>query len=338
MAGGRIGQALGLLGGLALLAAVHLEGAVRTVAGAPAGVFGAFPAAAPVANPGAAGEGNPAPPLRPAGKPRSLTQGTGLDGFPDWSPDGRQIAFMRDGRIWLLPAAGGEPRPITGAGRGWDVAPAWSPDGRRIAVVRLDPEEEGPTRVVLVDPAAGREEEVLSTREPVGYLAWAPHGGAIAYTAGSRLEVLELESRRARILVRVGPEEDLLAGGLAWSPDGQWLLYAVGPRRPGVGRYNLFRVPAAGGTPEALTQDGGLMPALAPDGRRLAYRRPASPAGIVVMDLVTGTSAFWAQDSGGVRHFHPRWSPDGQRLALSRLSLQGKGGNVHLSSHLVVLQ
>src|SRR5262249_34084915 len=50
------------------------------------------------------------------GEPERLTRGT-ADVAPAWSPDGRQVAFLRatDGpaQVWLLPIGGGEPEQLT---------------------------------------------------------------------------------------------------------------------------------------------------------------------------------------------------------------------------------
>ena len=68
-------------------------------------------------------------------EPLQLTFGEKNDGQPQWSPDGKKIAFVRtEGekpQIWLLPLAGGEAHSITKAEYGASQ-PRWSPDGMKI--------------------------------------------------------------------------------------------------------------------------------------------------------------------------------------------------------------
>ncbi len=65
---------------------------------------------------------------------------------PQWSPDGRQLAFLSDRggeeattQVWIMPAAGGEARKLSDFPGGAEDF-VWSPDGLRLAVIAPDPE------------------------------------------------------------------------------------------------------------------------------------------------------------------------------------------------------
>lgn len=76
------------------------------------------------------------------GQPRQLTSAKEGASQPAWSPDGRQLAFVRPvddkPQVFIMPADGGEARQLTrykyGAG-----APKWSPDGRQVLFSPLVP-------------------------------------------------------------------------------------------------------------------------------------------------------------------------------------------------------
>ncbi|MCK5377940.1 MAG: serine/threonine-protein kinase [Acidobacteria bacterium] len=63
-----------------------------------------------------------------------VTLATAVEGseFPSWSPDGRFVAFAAGSplRVWVVSAAGGDPRAVSPPGGDY---PVWSPDGRWIA-------------------------------------------------------------------------------------------------------------------------------------------------------------------------------------------------------------
>ena len=72
--------------------------------------------------------------------PRQLTTGGGQDAR--WSPDGRAIAYVRNGGLWLIAPDGGAPRLLVGS-RDPAVRPVpllgqWAPDGRTLYYKALD--------------------------------------------------------------------------------------------------------------------------------------------------------------------------------------------------------
>lgn len=122
--------------------------------------------------------------------PVNLTPGpdTGFD--PAWSPDGSQIAFVRQGEIWVMEADGSNPARLTDLMASVPTAywwpayePAWSPDGDRIAFV--GPVEQASTAIWVMDSDGSNLTRL--TTDLLGYQAWrptwSPDGSRIAYWA-----------------------------------------------------------------------------------------------------------------------------------------------------------
>ena len=110
--------------------------------------------------------------------PRQLTSHQWIwQGSPNWSPDGRTIAFDAhdpDGHVhvWTIPAEGGTPRRITKP-TGDQTVPTWSRDGKWIYF--LEAREGG--RDIWRAPATGGTAEQL-TRTGTGFLAYETADGA----------------------------------------------------------------------------------------------------------------------------------------------------------------
>lgn len=271
---------------------------------------------------------------------RPLTTGTAMDGFGAWSPDGRQVAFMRDGRLWLVNAGGDGARQLTTNAAVWDSGPAWRPDGKLIAFARTSMNGNS-AWVMTIDQASGKESELLHEEQPIGYVAWGPKGDLLYYTTPQGLYQFQPVTKERRQVLGVQPEWEMLAGGLAISPDGKRAIFGAGPRTERGVRYDLWMAELSGEPrPSRLTEAGGMMPAFDARGRHIAYRNPhrAKQTGIYVMDLSTHQTRQVLSDGPGKMYFHPAISPDGKSLIVSRLLLEGgaRGEGTRFTSQLYV--
>jgi TolB protein len=98
---------------------------------------------------------------------------------PDWSPDGKRIAFVSDvadgkGDVWTMDANGGDKVRVTTGDDSYDYNPAWSPDGRWIVYETTKGSKNGPWSLAVI-PAGGGTPALLT---PAGaddrYPDWAP--------------------------------------------------------------------------------------------------------------------------------------------------------------------
>ena len=99
------------------------------------------------------------------------------DATPDWSPDGKLIAFAsnRDGGgIFVVGTDGKGIRRVTATN---GKAPEWSPDGKEIAFEAPD----GLRVVALTGKGEHRVARVSSTGEQSMAPAWSPDGKRIAF-------------------------------------------------------------------------------------------------------------------------------------------------------------
>jgi Tol biopolymer transport system component len=121
--------------------------------------------------------------------------------FVRWSPDGKQIAFIKIpdsqtpftvGELWLMSADGSNAHKLAEADSGHGFAPAWSPDGVQLTFVSRDnPDDPAAdqsaaalvSNIHLVNVQSGAETPLTKFKlTNVGMPVWSPDGKQIAIT------------------------------------------------------------------------------------------------------------------------------------------------------------
>jgi Tol biopolymer transport system component len=169
---------------------------------------------------------------RDGGRPRLVDRAAGSYQIPQWSPDGRRLAYIRnaadESAIWVGRAKGGR-RILQRHVLDYPQSLSWSPDGRRVAFVG-SPAGVAAGAAVLVANANGAQRRAVSSVTPqlddpsVGFVKWSPNAKRIAFLrwaadGNASLCVTDLNGRE-RVLVPAASISDF-----AWSPGGRWLAY-----------------------------------------------------------------------------------------------------------------
>ena len=154
---------------------------------------------------------------KPSGPASQLTLDSGSSSSPQFSHDGKWIAYYRvlDGRrsIWLIRSAGGPPvRFGEPASRGAEAVdetdPAWSPDGRRLAFVssRDGRKELWTAAINNQGKRAGEATRLTSGLGDKELPAWSPDGKWVSFVsgdpAGGEVGIVAADATRQRQLTR----------------------------------------------------------------------------------------------------------------------------------------
>jgi len=317
---------------------------------------------------------------------------------PEISPDGKTLAFARripDATIsykghrfgprtalWLRDLATGAEKilidpiepDLAEGDPGLQILPgyAWSADGASLFFSQGGKLRRADVATGKVDaiPFTARVERTLSEQ---AYTAWRIHDGPmkarfLRWTSASpdarqlvfqgvgKLWIQPLPDGEPR---RLTPDDFApFEYAPAWSPDGRWIAFSsVDETRAG----HLWRVPAAGGPPERLTQRPGeyFNPAWSPDGNTLVAVRGAGATArgralvsnpwyeLVRVAASGGDPEFLAEIRGVPWSFdiyertqipRPTFGPEGRVFFTENVAIAGEGDDERTVSQLVSVQ
>jgi Tol biopolymer transport system component len=294
------------------------------------------------------------------GDPREILEGVQ---WADWSPDGKQLAIVRD--------MGGKNRLEFPIGKvihespGWISSPRVSPDGDRVAFIE-HPQPGDDSGGVHVINRQGIDKILADNFLTIEGLAWAPNGKEIWYTSstnggnGRSLNAVTL-SGHDRIIARVPASlqlEDIsqnglvllsrqswrreLSGLIAGTPkeqDFSWLDYSFPAELAADGKRLLFDEEGVGGgegysiylrkTDEesAVRLGDGESLSLSPDGKWALGLTMSSPAQLILLPSGAGEAQQITHD--GLYHSWARWLPDSQGIVFTA-KREGHGARIFL--------
>ena len=247
-----------------------------------------------------------------------LTENAASDFDPEWSPDGKRIAFHSDrdlfSNIFVMDADGTEQTQVT-KGRSFDRNPTFSPDGNRVAFDSNLEAGKG------VDNPEG-DFEVFSVRVDGKGLAqltknaegdfqpdFSPVGKSIAFVSRRNL------SPGIYTMNSDGTKQKKVSRGRAqvfqapsWSPDGQRIAFASDQD----GLLNIYKMRADGQGQVRLTDDNGVptdsAPVFSPNGKRIAFQTNRDGDFEIYKMRADGTGPVnLTDDPAG--DFTPDWQP-----------------------------
>jgi dipeptidyl aminopeptidase/acylaminoacyl peptidase len=235
------------------------------------------------------------------GDARPLDLGGGNQTRPRFSPDGRHLAYLSGGQVWIVDLSTQVKRQLTRLSGGTS-SHTWSPDGRWIAFQSttvpsgVEAENVAYLKAQEASKVTGRLYTTLSFRhwdewkdpKQVSHLFVVPADGSAPprdLTAGFTTDVPNYA--------------DVAAGdGYAWSPDSRFLAFESAPEQATGTSTNgeLYEVATKGGAARKLTDNPAMdtTPRYSPDGKYLAWRAQRRPGyesdkfELWVMDRVSG--------------------------------------------------
>jgi dipeptidyl aminopeptidase/acylaminoacyl peptidase len=128
------------------------------------------------------------------GTPRKVATLTGVESDINWSPDGKQIAFighpgrMKSARVCIAPAAGGTAENITGAYKYEPENIDWLPNGN----IAMTTSVGGSSAMLRIDPASRKITPLFTGRRRINGASFDAAGKSVAFVATDLTHPTEL--------------------------------------------------------------------------------------------------------------------------------------------------
>ena len=249
--------------------------------------------------------------------PRRMTADPKLSLMPNWSPDGRAVAYTTYRRnnqeiVWLGldKGLGKETRRILVSPETLNITPAVSPNGRWLAYASArDSAGKGNSDIFIMNLKTAKKRRLTDKASAELSPTWAPDGRELAFTSDRRgrpqIYIMRADGSNVRRLTVEGRYN----AAPAWSPRGDWIAYVC--RIPGYG-LKLCRISPDGkqrfqitkGAPGEIDDS----PSWAPDGRHLVFSSTRGGKSHIYMIHFDGTG-LERLTKGGIHHSSPAWSP-----------------------------